>query len=199
MTILIEQINTSPHTSLFYEVIADQNVWAVCGRQGAVVNIEHSARYGLIVCHIDWWIDWLIMFLVDWFNDWLYFWWLLVFQIECLWLCLWLINWLIEWILYWLIDYISDWFLIILTDVICFWLIDWLFQTEHHPGRDAAGGRLPLPPHRPSEQVHSCWCQGQWGEWRTGRGQAGTIRCRSGLQHEQVLQFCYSKLDNFLK
>jgi len=49
MTIQLQQINVSQHTSLFYEVIADQNVWAVCGRQGAVVNIEHSARQNIIL------------------------------------------------------------------------------------------------------------------------------------------------------
>jgi len=49
MTIQLEQINVSQHTSLYYEVIADQNVWAVCGRQGAVVNIEHSARQNIIL------------------------------------------------------------------------------------------------------------------------------------------------------
>jgi len=49
MTVQLEQCNVSPHTSLFYEVIADQAVWAVCGRQGAVVNIAQSTKQNIVV------------------------------------------------------------------------------------------------------------------------------------------------------
>ena len=49
MTVQLEQCNISPHTSLFYEVIADQAVWAVCGRQGAVVNIAQSSKQNIVV------------------------------------------------------------------------------------------------------------------------------------------------------
>ena len=30
--------------SLFYEILADQTQWAVCGKQGAVINIQQSAK-----------------------------------------------------------------------------------------------------------------------------------------------------------
>jgi len=49
MTVQLEQCNMSPHTNLFYEVIADQAVWAVCGRQGAVVNIAQSSKQNIVV------------------------------------------------------------------------------------------------------------------------------------------------------
>eukprot|EP00092_Neocalanus_flemingeri_P030096 GFUD01032674.1.p1 GENE.GFUD01032674.1~~GFUD01032674.1.p1 ORF type:complete len:1160 (-),score=402.30 GFUD01032674.1:238-3717(-) len=49
MTVQLEQCNLSPHTSLFYEVIADQAMWAVCGRQGAVVNIAQSSKQNIVV------------------------------------------------------------------------------------------------------------------------------------------------------
>ena len=68
MTILLEQCNVSPYTNLYYEVglsstfllctaagmrpvqvIADQAVWAVCGRQGAVVTLAAAARQNIVV------------------------------------------------------------------------------------------------------------------------------------------------------
>jgi len=49
MTVQLEQCNISQHTSLFYEVIADQAVWAVCGRQGAVVNIAQSSKQNIVI------------------------------------------------------------------------------------------------------------------------------------------------------
>ena len=30
--------------SLFYEILADQTQWAVCGKQGAVINIQQSSK-----------------------------------------------------------------------------------------------------------------------------------------------------------
>ena len=49
MTVQLEQCNMSPHTSLFYEVIAEQAVWDVCGRQGAVVNIAQSSKQNIVI------------------------------------------------------------------------------------------------------------------------------------------------------
>jgi len=49
MTVQLEQSNTTQHTSLFYEVIADQAVWAVCGRQGAVVNIAQASKQNIVI------------------------------------------------------------------------------------------------------------------------------------------------------
>jgi len=49
MKIELEQLSPAPHTSLFYEVLADQTQWAVCGRQGAVINLQQSLRQNIIV------------------------------------------------------------------------------------------------------------------------------------------------------
>jgi len=49
MRIEVEQLNPAPHSSLFYEVLADQTQWAVCGRQGAVINLQQSLRQNIIV------------------------------------------------------------------------------------------------------------------------------------------------------
>jgi len=49
MTVQLDQCNISQHTSLFYEVIADQAVWAVCGRQGAVVNISQATKQNIVI------------------------------------------------------------------------------------------------------------------------------------------------------
>jgi len=49
MTITLEQCNQSQYSNLYYEVIADQSVWAVCGRQGAVLNMENNKKQSIIV------------------------------------------------------------------------------------------------------------------------------------------------------
>ena len=49
MTVVLDMCNSSTFTSLYYEVIADQAVWAVCGRQGAVVTIEQEAKQSIVV------------------------------------------------------------------------------------------------------------------------------------------------------
>jgi len=49
MTIQLEQCNVSPHTNLYYEVIADQSLWAVCGKQGAVVNLTQNKKQNIVV------------------------------------------------------------------------------------------------------------------------------------------------------
>ena len=58
-------------------------------------------------------------------------------------------------------------------------------EAEHHAGRDAAGGRLLTAAHSQAQQVHTGGCQGRPGR-RAGRSQAGAVRRRPGVQHEQV-------------
>ncbi|GIY00231.1 trafficking protein particle complex subunit 10 [Caerostris darwini] len=45
--ISINQVNDSNVTTLMYEVVADQAVWAVCGRTAGVVNIDDSKKHGV--------------------------------------------------------------------------------------------------------------------------------------------------------
>ncbi|XP_055945623.1 trafficking protein particle complex subunit 10-like [Argiope bruennichi] len=45
--ISINQVNDSDVTTLMYEVVADQAVWAVCGRTAGVVNIDNSKKHGV--------------------------------------------------------------------------------------------------------------------------------------------------------
>ncbi|GFW67095.1 trafficking protein particle complex subunit 10 [Trichonephila clavipes] len=47
--ISINQVNDSNITTLMYEVVADQAVWAVCGRTAGVVNIDNSKKHGVIL------------------------------------------------------------------------------------------------------------------------------------------------------
>ena len=44
MKIEVEQLYPDPHSSLFYEILADQTQWAVCGKQGAVIDIQQSVK-----------------------------------------------------------------------------------------------------------------------------------------------------------
>ncbi|KAG8193047.1 hypothetical protein JTE90_028159 [Oedothorax gibbosus] len=47
MHISINQIHDSAFTSLMYEVVADQAVWAVCGRTAGVVNIDATRKHSV--------------------------------------------------------------------------------------------------------------------------------------------------------
>lgn len=38
----ITKVNENPHTQLMYEVLADQNFWAICGRTAGVVNLVEN-------------------------------------------------------------------------------------------------------------------------------------------------------------
>jgi len=49
LSVQLNQCNSTTFTSLYYEVIADQAVWAVCGRQGAVVSLEESAKQIVVI------------------------------------------------------------------------------------------------------------------------------------------------------
>ena len=48
MTIVLEQCSPSHLTNLYYEVLADQAVWAVCGRQGGVVSLAQPRQSILV-------------------------------------------------------------------------------------------------------------------------------------------------------
>ena len=48
MTIILEQCSPSHLTNLYYEVLADQAVWAVCGRQGGVVSLAQPRQSILV-------------------------------------------------------------------------------------------------------------------------------------------------------
>jgi len=49
MKIEVEKLYPDPHSSLFYEILADQTQWAVCGKQGAVINVPQSAKENIVV------------------------------------------------------------------------------------------------------------------------------------------------------
>ncbi|XP_071041764.1 trafficking protein particle complex subunit 10 isoform X2 [Parasteatoda tepidariorum] len=49
MHVAICKINNSDYTSLMYEVVADQTMWAVCGRTAGVVNIDESGKHAVIL------------------------------------------------------------------------------------------------------------------------------------------------------
>lgn len=40
----VQRVNTSPHSSLMYEVLTDQTMWAVCGKTAAVISLESVDR-----------------------------------------------------------------------------------------------------------------------------------------------------------
>ena len=48
MTIVLEKSSPSDLTNLYYEVLADQAVWAVCGRQGGVVSLAQTRQTILV-------------------------------------------------------------------------------------------------------------------------------------------------------
>ena len=48
MTIVLEKSRPSDLTNLYYEVLADQAVWAVCGRQGGVVSLVQTRQTILV-------------------------------------------------------------------------------------------------------------------------------------------------------
>ncbi|KFM65669.1 Trafficking protein particle complex subunit 10, partial [Stegodyphus mimosarum] len=49
MHISINQIHKSDFTSLMYEVVADQAMWAVCGRTAGVVNVDESGKHSVVL------------------------------------------------------------------------------------------------------------------------------------------------------
>lgn len=48
MTIILEQCSPTHLTNLYYEVLADQAIWAVCGRQGGVVSLAQPRQSILV-------------------------------------------------------------------------------------------------------------------------------------------------------
>ncbi|XP_075227904.1 SIDL trafficking protein particle complex subunit 10 [Lycorma delicatula] len=40
----VQRVNASPDTSLMYEVLADQTMWAVCGRTAGVITLDSAER-----------------------------------------------------------------------------------------------------------------------------------------------------------
>ncbi|GLH14883.1 Uncharacterized protein GBIM_19313 [Gryllus bimaculatus] len=40
----VQRVNTSPHSSLMYEVLTDQTMWAVCGKTAAVISLDSVER-----------------------------------------------------------------------------------------------------------------------------------------------------------
>lgn len=38
----VQRVNASSHSSLMYEVLADQTMWAVCGRTAGTLNMSEA-------------------------------------------------------------------------------------------------------------------------------------------------------------
>jgi len=49
LSITLEQIGKNSHKSLMYEVLADQAVWAICGRAAGVIDMEAAGKQTFIV------------------------------------------------------------------------------------------------------------------------------------------------------
>merc|ERR1719468_630847 len=49
LSITVEQISQTSEKSLMYEVLADQSVWAICGRAAGVIDMEAGVKQTLIV------------------------------------------------------------------------------------------------------------------------------------------------------
>lgn len=41
----VQRVNTSSHSSLMYEVLADQTMWAVCGRTAGKLNMSEDPNF----------------------------------------------------------------------------------------------------------------------------------------------------------